>query len=106
MGDPKCSQLYTSLLAYLEKHRQELAHSVKVRGMSAECALNFESNRVLAFSLEVWQSFPHGYDLDMPSIGCCTTKKHCHYSEARQGLREAKPGSADPMAIQLGQASG
>ena len=106
MGDRKHSELYSTLLAFLEQHGRAALEGVAERGMPADRALEFigllEANRVPLYGLEVWRSRPAGHDLDATSIWYCSTSQHHQYREAREGLRLAKPGPSDLVAVQFG----
>lgn len=106
MSDPRHTELYSKLLAFVEEHGHTPVEGVVERGMPESRALEFiallESHGVPLYGLEVWRLCPGGYDLDASSIWYCGTDLHHQYSEAREGLRLARPRPLDLVTVQFG----
>jgi|SRR6478672_223728 len=106
MGDRSHSELYTSLLAFLEQHGLPALEGVSERGMPLERALEFiallESHQVPIYGLEVWRRESDGYGIDLPWIWASRSGKNHDYVQAQAWLRQAAPQSQDLVAVQFG----
>ncbi len=106
MGDSSHSELYTSLLAFLEQYGLLALEGVAERGMPGNRALEFiallESHRVPIYGLEVWRNQPTGYSIDLPWIWASRAGNDHDYANARAWLSQAALQSQDLVAVQFG----
>lgn len=106
MGDRQYSELYTSLVAFLQQHGREAIEGVVERGMPLDRALEFiallEANQVPICGLETWVPTLHGYEINLPSIWASRPGTSHDYSAARSWLQLVAPRPNDLVAVQFG----
>ena len=106
MGDRKHSELYTSLLVFLEQHGREAIDGVLERGMPLGRALEFlallEADNVPIYGLEVWLLTSHGHEIDLSSVWASSPGNAHDYSAARSWLQLVRPRPQDLVAVQFG----